>query len=178
MPRRLLTLCSALSLLACVVAAAGQAHWLLLSHSDYYPALFSVRLSDRTGLAVADCVYVGHRTAATDRNTRYINVRETVDWRAAGFGLSAFRLVNYPRFASHGDNQTVEWGPVAEWRLSVPSWFVAAVTAVLPARRTAAFLRRWKARRRRPGFCHHCGYDLRATPHRCPECGTGTGGAR
>ncbi|HEX4797626.1 MAG TPA: hypothetical protein VH370_27780 [Humisphaera sp.] len=48
-----------------------------------------------------------------------------------------------------------------------PFWF-----GVLPAAWiAAASLRRWKQRRIRPGFCPVCGYDLRATPLRCPECG-------
>jgi hypothetical protein len=50
--------------------------------------------------------------------------------------------------------------------VAIPYWFVCALTCVLPAR--WIHLRR---RRHRAGTCAQCGYDLRATPDRCPECG-------
>ena len=52
-------------------------------------------------------------------------------------------------------------------RVSFPWWCVAVATAVLPA----IGLRQRLRRRRPPGVCPGCGYDLRATPDRCPECG-------
>jgi hypothetical protein len=56
-------------------------------------------------------------------------------------------------------------------RRGVPIWSIVAVTAVLPAGRSVAFLRAVWSDRHPPGHCHHCRYDLRATPERCPECG-------
>jgi hypothetical protein len=49
----------------------------------------------------------------------------------------------------------------------VPMYALAILSAILPL----LWFRDFRKRRRLPGHCPRCGYDLRATPDRCPECG-------
>jgi hypothetical protein len=56
------------------------------------------------------------------------------------------------------------------WFVAGPIWSLLVACAVLPLLRTEVAIRR--LRRARRSKCIHCGYDLRATPERCPECGT------
>jgi len=48
--------------------------------------------------------------------------------------------------------------------VALPYWFLAVILIIFPI---------WRLVRRTPrgGCCAKCGYDLRATPERCPECG-------
>jgi hypothetical protein len=63
------------------------------------------------------------------------------------------------------------WGPppapAAYVTARLPLWFLAALFALLPARQFFHPQNRELPRNR----CRVCGYDLRATPDRCPECG-------
>jgi hypothetical protein len=53
-----------------------------------------------------------------------------------------------------------------------PLWVLLVVTGVLPAASAAREVRRRRTTARaRSGLCTSCGYDLRASPERCPECG-------
>jgi hypothetical protein len=86
-----------------------------------------------------------------------------------GFAFDAWRARN-PRMSS------LRW---SRYRILFPHWAAAIVLGVpplaliLPLR---AFVR--KRRRVRRGQCLSCGYDLRATPGRCPECGAVPEGVR
>jgi hypothetical protein len=54
--------------------------------------------------------------------------------------------------------------------LSMPWYYPVVLLAPLPALWGIGWIRR--RRMHRPGTCAVCGYDMRATPGRCPECGT------
>jgi hypothetical protein len=73
-----------------------------------------------------------------------------------GFG---YRTGNYVSF--RGEDSWYEW--------TVPYWFLVLALAVLPSLAISKALR--KRHQRKSGHCPACGYDLRATPDRCPECG-------
>jgi hypothetical protein len=64
--------------------------------------------------------------------------------------------------------EVIDYGRYSTVR--VPHWGILSL-ALLPG--IGWLIKRWVGRRRsRAGRCPTCGYDLRATPERCPECGT------
>ena len=65
------------------------------------------------------------------------------------------------------------------WNVKVPYWMLATATLVPVPLALRRILRHRRAARRATGnLCPACGYDLRATPGRCPECGAASVGLR
>jgi len=74
---------------------------------------------------------------------------------------------------SYGDRSVPELKQYRSTVLHAPLWFPAAAFAIAPL--SALFRRLRKRNFARANLCLTCGYDLRATPGRCPECGAVAG---
>jgi hypothetical protein len=58
-------------------------------------------------------------------------------------------------------------------RLTIPYWPFILICLIPPSvLLMRALVQRRRLRRSQDGLCIKCGYDLRASPGRCPECGT------
>ena len=94
--------------------------------------------------------------------TRQFSPQPRSIWNRLGFSHGTYRLAISPFLSNPYIFDHREW--------SVPIWMTFCVIE-LPA--SLWFLAAWKRyRRKQRGGCPVCGYDLRATPDRCPECGT------
>ncbi len=87
-----------------------------------------------------------------------------IDW------FEPFRWSNITNIELSGLTALLEDEPAGATRLSLPYWFIAILSLPLPV----IEMRRWRTRGKAvlKGLCPVCGYDLRASPQRCPECGT------
>jgi hypothetical protein len=91
-----------------------------------------------------------------------------VDWMLWGEAKSTFGMARLRHDAS-----TAEFFSRLAVDL-VPYWAVVLATLFLPLFWLLSYTLNWHDHRRRyrVGMCGNCGYDLRATPDLCPECGT------
>ena len=88
-----------------------------------------------------------------------------------GFGLTSFSA---RRFHTSGAGELGSAKGERQFVVRFPYWVLVLVFAVAPA----LFTRKWRRRMRLSGnLCSSCGYDIRASPDRCPECGTVPGRA-
>ena len=174
--RHLFTLCSAVSLLLCIAVC-------VLWVRSYATEVILVDSHAGRLLLIGLEAPAGPARAAREAYTaeRFLNLlvrppavigtpATAAEYRWLGFWFArgSKGLIRYPNPA--GERRTSL--TCAFWIVGVPYWSMALLSAAVPA--TWLWRSRVSRRRLAAGRCGACGYDLRATPDRCPECGAAT----
>jgi hypothetical protein len=172
--RRLFTFCSAVSLLLCVAVCVlwvrsyfiADSWTVTRTHADGtdFGAAHHGAWSERGGFTwsvvrrgmPAEWGAQVAREMATPLTHRAHDVNSVVHfyWEPPVLGFRCFRRDDGQRLIR---------------QITLPYFAMVLATVPLPALFLRTTLRRRS--RDRAGLCRQCGYDLRASPDRCPECG-------
>jgi hypothetical protein len=100
----------------------------------------------------------------------YCHYDDTPDFQPPYDPSHSFLGIEYRHWTSY---RSPESGRGYQSWLTLPDWTPMLVFLTIPAAWTATELRRRRRldHRLSHGLCRACGYDLRATPDHCPECG-------
>jgi hypothetical protein len=91
------------------------------------------------------------------------------NWFWAGFGYNRAYPFGYQQRPDPNNPFRGGWKVLYVRMVYAPHYSLVAFTAILAALFKLRWF--WKFRRPRRGTCSNCGYDLRGSPGRCPECG-------
>jgi len=167
----LFAIASALSLLLCIMMVTARA---------VVPRLARDMLTARKINTLSDQTRVIYNYGLTGFGLSFDRDRELLpgmkasrkslpDLDAYGFSLYSGSAVATV-FATYSGRDVMYNEHHESFSLLIPYWAVALLALVLPLAYCPRRLRRLSGRRA-GNICSACGYDLRATPDRCPECG-------
>ena len=115
--------------------------------------LYSKRIVTMPGFT-EDSGFIIDSNNAHDGNAKALNTRG--GWCHLGLGYANTTRMPGARSKFHA--------------VLIPHWLLLLLFAILPTIRFVRF--RGFRHRVQNGLCLNCGYDLRASEDRCPECGT------